>query len=117
MSIIESLSPCSQLFQYLSLVKSNEKQLRILDVMLLTGESQKRPGKWLFTDTQGFFCCQDISTISLNELLKAIMANIEGSGSSLEHSDLLVRKYILLTLLEINNKASRSYNLLWNIEK
>ncbi len=74
----------------LSSVVDGKKKLKILDVMLLSGGTKRRPQKWLFTDTQGNLTCQDISTMSLDDLVRAILANIEASESPLVHADMLV---------------------------
>ena len=67
------------------------KPLKLLDIMLLSTDCERKPQKWLFTDTQGFFSCQDIATMSLDDLIKAILGNIEGTSTPLGHTEILVR--------------------------
>ncbi len=83
-----SISPCSQFVRMLAQCADGSRELKILDIMLLSPEPDRHPLRWLFTDTQGFFSSQDILSMGLNDLIKAILGNIE--GSAIGHSDLLV---------------------------
>jgi len=67
-----------------------KKALKILDIMILSNDNTKTPLKWLFTDTKGFFCSQDISSMNIDDLIKAVVSNIEGNPTPLVHAEILV---------------------------
>ena len=86
----ECTAPCTQFINSLFNVANLSKSLRVLDVMLLSSNSLRTPQKWLFTDVKGFFCAQDISKMALDDLIKAIIGNIESCVTPLDHSEILV---------------------------
>ena len=61
--------------------------LKVLDIILLTGGS---PSVWLFTDTKGNFNSKSLSEMGIDELIKAIISNIDGGDKKVSHGDVLV---------------------------
>jgi hypothetical protein len=89
----QQFASSANFYQLLSKAANGKLALKILDVMLLSEEEgEKRPWIWLFTDTKGFFNSRPLKAMGIDELIKAIIMNIEGSHNNITHTDILVRK-------------------------
>ena len=85
-----STTPYLHFINMLGYASKNEKPLKILDLMIFNSLPDKRPSKWLFTNTQGILTRRDIASMNLNDLIKAILENIEDTNKPISHSDILV---------------------------
>lgn len=89
-SNILNITP-KQFYFFLSQNASGSIKLKLLDVMLLEEKNGKKcPSVWLFTDTKGFLNSRLLDPMHIDDLIKAIITNIEGTDHPIIHSDILV---------------------------
>jgi len=62
-------------------------EVKFLDLILI---SEGKPLVWIFTDTQGLLRAKPVDIIDIDELIKAIIINIEAQNLGVEHKDIWV---------------------------
>eukprot|EP00826_Nyctotherus_ovalis_P016792 TRINITY_DN14889_c0_g1_i1.p1 TRINITY_DN14889_c0_g1~~TRINITY_DN14889_c0_g1_i1.p1 ORF type:complete len:137 (-),score=25.27 TRINITY_DN14889_c0_g1_i1:113-523(-) len=67
-------------------------ELKFLDLILLSGG---RPQFWLFTDTQGVLRAKPLDSIDAEELIRAVICNVEAQSIEIGHEDMwgMLEKY------------------------
>ena len=81
----------TQFYKLLIQVGQGETKLKLLDVMLFDNVSGgKKPTMWMFTDTNDQFHARRLESMEIDDLIKAVLSNIEGGEKPLVHADILV---------------------------
>ncbi len=84
------LSP-TQFFALVSNASRGDFKLNMLDVILLDDcEEGKRPSLWLYTDKSGFLRGRQIDSMTIDDLVRAVLHNLAGTDGEPSHSGILV---------------------------
>eukprot|EP00826_Nyctotherus_ovalis_P020010 TRINITY_DN16246_c0_g3_i2.p1 TRINITY_DN16246_c0_g3~~TRINITY_DN16246_c0_g3_i2.p1 ORF type:complete len:103 (-),score=16.41 TRINITY_DN16246_c0_g3_i2:41-349(-) len=70
-------------------------ELKVIDIILL---QKREPTIWLFTDTKGHLKANSLTNMSIDNLVKAIICNINSVAGKIEHQDIIAVSYTHLTL-------------------
>jgi len=75
-------------FYKLLLQAANDNlQLRLIDIILFR---KREPVIWMFTDTKEYLSAKSLANMSIDNLIKAIICNINSIEGKIEHQDILV---------------------------
>jgi len=74
-------------YNLISRSATGDLPLKLLDVILF---EENQPVLWLFTDTQGNLNTKPLTDMLIDDLIKAIISNIEGINQIIKHQDILV---------------------------